>query len=98
MSDVISYDFGSIETMVRGEIYSTATRLNRLLADLKKQIAPLQSVWTADAALAYQDQQTKWNQSAAALNEILTRLGGAVGAGTTGVADADAAAAKCWYR
>ena len=98
MRDAISYDFGAIETLVRGEIHGTATRLNDLLGDLKRQIAPLQSVWTAEAAVAYRDQQTKWNQSAAALNEILTRLGAAVGSGAAGVADADAAAAKSWHR
>lgn len=95
---MLSYQFGEIEATVRHEIHTTSVRLNTLLEDLKAQIAPLQSVWTREAARAYRDEQAKWHQSAVVLNEILGRLGTAVGAGAADVADADATAAKTWYR
>jgi len=94
--DQISYDFGEIEVAVRQEITRTSVRLNAALDDLAARIAPLQQVWTRDAAEAYRVQQTAWQQSAAALNEILQRLGNAVGDGAAAVADTDRAAANAW--
>jgi WXG100 family type VII secretion target len=98
MDPVLSYSFGEIENSVRREIHATATRLNALLDDLRRQIAPLQEVWTRDAATAYRAEQAKWNQAAAALNDMLNRLGNAVRDGAQDVADADRHAANSWYR
>ncbi|OBF16154.1 WXG100 family type VII secretion target [Mycobacterium sp. ACS4331] len=98
MDPVLSYQFGEIEAVVRREIHATATQLNALLDDLKAAIAPLQEVWTRDAAAAYRVEQARWNQSATALNDILVRLGNAVRDGTAAVAEADRHAATIWYR
>ncbi|BBZ35119.1 WXG100 family type VII secretion target [Mycolicibacterium confluentis] len=98
MDPVLSYQFGEIEAGVRREIHATATQLNALLDDLKAAIAPLQEVWTRDAAAAYRVEQTRWNRAATALNDILVRLGNAVRDGTAAVADADRHAATTWYR
>lgn len=94
--DQLSYDFAEIDLAVRQEIQTTAARLNAALDDLSARIAPLQQVWTREAAQAYLVQQTAWHQSAAALNEILTRLGHAVAEGAGHVADTDRAAANAW--
>ncbi|MGB3486456.1 MAG: WXG100 family type VII secretion target [Mycobacterium sp.] len=96
MDQMISYNFAEIDAAVRQELHSTATRLNAALDDLSARIAPLQQVWTREAAQAYRLQQAAWQQSAAALNEILVRLGNAVRDGAGQVADTDRAAANAW--
>ncbi|BBY73267.1 WXG100 family type VII secretion target [Mycolicibacterium parafortuitum] len=96
MTDTLSYDFGEIEYAVRQEIHSTASRFNAALEDLRAQIAPLQATWTADAAEAYRIEQTRWEQSATALNDILINLGNAVREGSDDVAATDRRAANAW--
>ena len=94
MEPVLSYNFDEIEYTVRQEIHSTSARLNAALDDLRAQIAPLQQVWTREAAEAYRVQQAKWDQ--AALNEILFSLGNAVRDGADDVATTDRSAANAW--
>jgi len=96
MDPVLSYDFGGIEYSVRQEIHATSARFNAALDELRAQIAPLQQLWTRDAAAAYQVEQSKWHQAATALNEILVDLGNAVRDGVDEVANADRRAAGIW--
>ena len=98
MDPVLSYNFGEIEFLVRQEIHATAARFNAALDELRSQIAPLQEVWTREAAAAYQVEQLKWHQAATALNEILVDLGNAVRDGAEEVANADRRAAGVWAR
>ncbi|HEY1442447.1 MAG TPA: WXG100 family type VII secretion target [Mycobacterium sp.] len=95
---VLSYSFGEIEYSVRQEIHTTSARFNAALDELRSQIAPLQQLWTREAAAAYQTEQLKWHQAATALNEILVDLGNAVRDGTEEVASADRRAAGAWAR
>lgn len=96
MDPVLSYDFNEIEFSVRQEIHNTSARFNAALDDLRAQIAPLQAVWTREAAEGYRVEQARWDQSAAALNDILIRLGNAVRDGADEVADTDRRAAGAW--
>jgi WXG100 family type VII secretion target len=96
MDPVLSYDFTAIEHTVRQEIHSTSARFNAALDDLRAQVAPLQATWTREAAEAYRVEQARWEQSAAALNDILVRLGNAVRDGAADVADTDRRAAGAW--
>jgi ESAT-6 family protein len=96
VEQVLSYNFGEIEHSVRQEIHTTSARLNAALDELRSQIAPLQQLWTREAAAAYQVEQLKWHQAAAALNEILVDLGNAVRDGADEVANADRRAAGVW--
>ncbi len=96
MDPVLSYDFSAIEHTVRQEIHTTSARFNAALDDLRAQIAPLQAVWTREAAEAYRIEQARWDQSAAALNDILVRLGNAVRDGADDVAETDRRAAGAW--
>ena len=96
MDPVLSYNFDEIEYSVRQEIHTTAARLNAALDDLRVQIAPLQQIWTREAAEAYRVEQTKWDQAAGALNEILFSLGNAVRDGADDVAATDRNAASAW--
>ena len=96
MDHVLSYNFDEIEYTVRQDIHSTSARLNSALDELRAQIAPLQQVWTREAADAYRVEQTRWEQATAALNEILFSLGNAVQAGSDDVAATDRSAANAW--
>jgi len=93
---VLSYDFNQIEYTVRQEIHHTSARFNAALDDLRAQIAPLQAVWTREAAEAYRVEQARWDRSAAALNDMLVALGNAVRDGADDVADTDRRAAGAW--
>ena len=96
MSHTLSYDFGEIEYTVRQEIQTTSARFNAALDDLRAQIAPLQASWTREAAEGYRVEQTRWEQSAAALNDILVSLSNAVRDGSDDVAATDRHAAHAW--
>lgn len=96
MDHVLSYDFGEIEYSVRQEIHTTSRRFNAALDELRSQIAPLQQVWTREAAQAYVVEQARWNQAAAALNDILFALGNAVRDGADELAATDRGAANAW--
>lgn len=96
MTHVLSYNFDEIEYTVRQEIHATSTRLNAALDDLRAQIAPLQAVWTRQAAEAYRIEQARWEQATGALNDILFRLGNAVRDGSDDVAATDRMAANAW--
>jgi WXG100 family type VII secretion target len=96
MDPVLSYDFVEIEHSVRSDIHNTSVRLNAALGDLVARIAPLQEIWTREAAEAYRVEQANWNQSAAALNDILLRLGNAVRDGADQIAETDRRAAGAW--
>jgi WXG100 family type VII secretion target len=96
MEHVLSYNFDEIEFTVRQEIHATSARLNAGLDDLHAQIAPLQETWTRQAAEAYRIEQSRWEQAASALNDILVRLGNAVRDGSDDVAATDRMAANAW--
>ena len=96
MEPVLSYNFDEIDYTVRQEIHTTSARLNAALDDLKAQIAPLQQIWTREAADAYRIEQAQWDQAAGALNEILFSLGNAVRDGADDVATTDRSAANAW--
>ena len=98
MDPVLSYNFGEIESSVRQEIHTTSARFNAALQELRSQVAPLQELWTREAAAAYRVEQLKWHQAATALNEILVNLGNAVRDGADDVAAADHRAAGVWAR
>ena len=96
MDHVLSYNFDEIEYTVRQDIHSTSARLNAALEELRSQIAPLQQVWTREAAEGYRVEQTRWDQAAASLNGILFSLGNAVRNGADDVAATDRSAANAW--
>jgi WXG100 family type VII secretion target len=98
MDPQLSYNFDEIECSVRQEILTTSARFNAALHELKSHVAPLQELWTREAATAYGVEQLKWHQAATALNEILVNLGNAVRDGAEDVAAADHRAAGVWTR
>jgi WXG100 family type VII secretion target len=98
MDTRLSYNFDEIEGSVRQEIHTASSRFNAALQELQAHVAPLQELWTREAATAYRVEQVKWHQAATALNEILVDLGNAVRDGADDVAAADHRAAGAWVR
>ncbi|BBX48274.1 WXG100 family type VII secretion target [Mycobacterium cookii] len=98
MNATLSYNFDEIEGSVRQEIHTTSARFNAALQELRAHVAPLQELWTREAATAYGVEQLKWHQAATALNEILIDLARAVRDGADDVAAADHRAAGAWQR
>jgi WXG100 family type VII secretion target len=98
MDSRLSYNFDEIEASVRQDIHAASAQFNAALQDLKALVAPLQELWTREAATAYGVEQIKWHQAAHELNEILTDLGNAVRDGADDVAAADHRAAGVWAR
>ncbi|MDT5020740.1 MAG: hypothetical protein QOG47_577 [Mycobacterium sp.] len=98
MDTRLSYNFDEIEASVRQEIHTASARFNTALEELRAQVAPLQELWTREAATAYHGEQIKWHQAATALNDILVDLGNAVRDGADDVAAADHRAAGVWSR
>ena len=96
MDPILSYNFAEIDGSVGRDIHATSARLNAALEDLSRQIAPLQQLWTREAAAACQSEQARWQQAAAALHDILVSLGKAVRDGAAEVADTDRRAARAW--
>jgi WXG100 family type VII secretion target len=96
MHQRLSYNFDEIEASVRQEIHSASAQFNAALQDLKSHVAPLQQLWTREAATAYGLEQMKWHQAANGLNEILQDLGNAVRDCADDVAAADRRAAGVW--
>ena len=96
MDMMLTYNFDEIEYTVRQEIHTTSARLNAALDDLRAQVAPLQEIWTRQAAEAYRIEQARWEQAAAALNDILVRLGNAVRDGADDMTATDRMAANAW--
>ena len=98
MDTRLSYNFDEIDASVRQEIHSASARFNAALEELKAHVAPLQELWTREAATAFRIEQVKWHQAATSLNEILADLGNAVRDGADDVAAADHGAAGVWAR
>jgi len=96
MDPVLSYNFGEIDAVVLQDIQTTSARLSAYLDDLRRQVAPLEEIWSREAATAYRSEQARWQHAAAALHEILVNLGRAVRQGAADVADADRRAAGAW--
>ncbi|HJC29832.1 MAG TPA: WXG100 family type VII secretion target [Candidatus Dietzia intestinipullorum] len=95
MTGQITYNHGPIEALI-GQVSSASNGLSTTLGDLKSYLAPLVAEWEGDAAIAYQAHQADWDSAAAALQQMLTEIARAAGAGNQGMADADRRASQGW--
>lgn len=71
--DQIKVTFGAIDSAA-SDTDTIATQIDQQLDDLKAYIAPLVATWTGEASTDYQALQTKWDTSAAELNQILRQI------------------------
>ncbi len=77
MSEIL-VTFGELES-ARSSIQTTWTNINREMEDLKRYLQPMVETWSGEASSAYQAHQTKWDRSAADLNQVLNQIGVALG-------------------
>lgn len=77
MSEV-AVNFGSLAE-AQSNIASTSQKVSAELDDLRAFVARLTAAWDGAARDAYQVQQTKLDQAAAELNQVLAQIGTAVG-------------------
>ncbi|MFC3849121.1 WXG100 family type VII secretion target [Corynebacterium hansenii] len=95
MTDTIRYQFGSIAAGA-ADIRATSGHIQTLLGDLKSRIAPMTATWEGDSAVAYEEAQRKWDDSATDLNQILDTIARTVEEGNDRMSDINRRAAASW--
>lgn len=91
----IKVTFGALDA-AQGDVAATAGRINTQLEDLKRYLAPMVATWTGQAAADYQAVQQRWDTSARALNDTLTRIGTALGQANDAYRQTEQANANRW--
>ncbi|MDK6260881.1 MULTISPECIES: WXG100 family type VII secretion target [Corynebacterium] len=94
MSD-IQYQFGAISA-ASADITATSGRISGQLATLKSDVAPMAGAWEGEAAVAWNEAQTKWDTAAADLNEILRTVARVVETGNDNMSNTNRSAAAAW--
>jgi early secretory antigenic target protein ESAT-6 len=74
----VAVNFGALGE-AQGNIASTSQKVSAELDDLRQFVAQLTASWSGTARDAYQEQQTKLDQAANELNQVLAQIGTAVG-------------------
>lgn len=74
----VAVNFGALSE-AQGNIASTTQKVTAELDDLRQFVARLTAAWDGAARDAYHTQQTKLDQAAAELNQVLAQIGTAVG-------------------
>lgn len=65
--------FGAIDAAA-SDADTIATQIDQQLGDLKTYLSPLVATWTGQASTDYQALQSKWDTSAAELNDVLRQI------------------------
>ncbi|MCK2236898.1 MULTISPECIES: WXG100 family type VII secretion target [unclassified Crossiella] len=91
----INIDFGALQEGQSG-CQRAAGNMQTKLDDLKSNLQPLISTWTGGAAEAYQVHQKAWDQSAVKLQEILAKIGIALGTATEAYQQNESKSAGSW--
>jgi 6 kDa early secretory antigenic target len=71
--DQLKVSFGALDTAAT-DTETIANQIDQQLEDLKTYLAPLIASWSGDASTSYQALQSKWDTSAADLNQILRQI------------------------
>lgn len=87
--------FGEIEAG-RGNVASTASRVQQTLDDLKQFLAPLVSTYTGSAAEAWQAKQAEWDRAAGEIQQVLASIGVALGTANEAYQQAEHSNAARW--
>ncbi len=86
MSEMYAYDEGGAET-AGDDLASIVAALEANLEQLQGYVASVESQWNADEQVLYRGVQTKWNNAAASVSEILGQMKTALGTNTEQVRD-----------
>ncbi|MEJ8280259.1 WXG100 family type VII secretion target [Pseudonocardia spirodelae] len=78
MGSEIKVTFSALET-ASADVAATTARITAQLEDLRRDLAPVVSTWTGEAAATYQASQQKWDASAEGLTATLGTIGRLVG-------------------
>lgn len=89
--------FGSIDAAA-SDTDSIAGQIDQQLGDLKAYIAPLVASWTGEASTDYQALQSKWDTSAAELNDVLKQIANALRTSNANYNSAEQANKAIWVR
>jgi WXG100 family type VII secretion target len=95
MSSPIKVTFGEIQG-AQGHVTQTAQQMNAQLEDLQRMLAPLVSTWTGEAATDYAAKKKQWDTAAADLNQVLAKIGTALGTANEGYQNVERANASRW--
>ena len=87
--------FGAVETAA-ADTDIVANHIDRQLDDLRSYLAPLVASWSGQASADYQALQSKWDASAADLNQVLRDIAGALRTAHGNYAQAESANASIW--
>jgi len=87
--------FGEIEAG-RGNVATTANKVQQTLDELKQFLAPLVSTYTGAAAEGWQAKQAEWDKAAADIQQILASIGVALGTANDAYQQAEHSNAQRW--
>lgn len=71
--DHLQVTFGAIDAAA-SDADTIAAQIDQQLDDLKTYLSPLVATWTGEASTDYQALQSKWDTSAAELNDVLRQI------------------------
>ncbi|MGW0523325.1 WXG100 family type VII secretion target [Crossiella sp. NPDC003009] len=91
----INIDFGALQEGQSG-CQRAAGNLQTKLDDLKANLQPLVTSWTGAASESYAVHQKAWDASATKLQEILAKIGIALGTATEAYQQNESKAAGSW--
>ncbi|MCK2237578.1 MULTISPECIES: WXG100 family type VII secretion target [unclassified Crossiella] len=78
------------------KVRSTTAELERLLGDLKANLAPTAASWSGKAAEAWQGHQQRWDSSYEDLKGVLGQIGRALESANQNYQDAESRNVKRW--
>ena len=91
----IKVTFGSLEAL-SGDIGRRVSSIEGHLGDLEGKIRNLEELWQGSASEGFQNTKNQWNNSAAHLRQVLSKIQTAVMQSTDGYRDAEDRNTKRW--
>jgi early secretory antigenic target protein ESAT-6 len=95
MPDGIKVEFAAVEE-AGANITSTFNKMTSELDTLKGQLAPLRAAYTGDAQIAWDTVQKDWDESMAALGQIMSSIGTAVSQAAQDYLETEGGVKKLW--
>lgn len=92
---MIHYNFATI-AQAADDIRSSSGNIDRMLADLRRDLQPMVSEWEGTSADAYNAAQLKWDNAAREINDILAQVSQTVRQANDRMSEINANAARSW--
>lgn len=94
MSD-LKVNFGALSTAA-SDIQTSSQKLERILDDMDRSLAPLRANWDGDASTAYTTAKAKWTSAITDMKLLLNDVGRRVDTSNTEYQDAERKNAGRW--